>query len=368
MIKVFVCLFILMLAFFRVIKVMISLGEVQSKTDSWNPSKDRDLNVFKKILKFKPIALVNFGVLIICTGLFSSIYITSEQQVGFVSIFGHNTLIENAGIHFKMPFVSEKHIFDGTTQGMPIGYTIENDESVIEDSLMITNDFNFINIDFYLEYRITDPIAYYYCTDDPEGLLKNIALSAVRNTVGQVSVDDAMTTGKSKIEADVFEDIIAELEKHNSGLIVTNISIQDSEAPTQTVKIAFQAVEDAKQGAQTKVNEANKYTNEQVPAAEANAAKIKASAEATKTERINQATEEVATFEALYEEYKKNPNVVKQRMYLDALSEVLPNMEIIIDKDGSQLVYVTGTGVTNFGVNTNSSNEEEQSNKDAVTE
>lgn len=336
-ISVFICLFIIALSAFGVVKAQLPKHE--------NPyDNNYKIERARKILKLKPFVLIGLFVIYVIVGLCTCIYSTSEQEVGFTSVFGKNSLIETAGIHFKTPFISEKHIFDGTTQGMPIGYTIEDDESVTEDSLMITSDFNFINIDFYVEYHIADPIAYYYSTSDPEGLLKNIALASVRNTVGQVDVDAAMTTGKYKIESDVFNDITSELQKHQCGLAVTNVSIQDSDAPTAEVQEAFQAVEDAKQGAQTAVNEANQYTNEQKPAAEASAAKILASAEATKTERINQATEEVATFEALYNEYAKNPEVVKQRMYLDTLSDVLPKMELIISKD--KVIYVNRSDVS----------------------
>lgn len=331
-----VCVTVVATAFFNAVKA-------QAKGTNKDHYDEDAAEIAEMILKAKPFTFGSIAIITVVIGLFSSIYSTTEQQVGFTSTFGQNSPIETAGIHLKLPFVSEKHIFDGTTRGMPIGYTEVNDESVVEDSLMITSDFNFLNIDFFLEYRITDPIAYYYSTSDPEGLLQNITLAAVRNTVGQVDVDSAMTTGKSQIEADVFTKITEELCEHNTGLTVTNISIQDSEAPTNAVQAAFQGVEDAKQKAKTAVNEADKYTNQQLPAAQASAAKILASAEATKTERVNQAAEEVANFEAVYAEYKKNPDIVKQRMYLDALGSILPNMELIIGKDSS-VVYITGTG------------------------
>ena len=298
----------------------------------------------KKLVKIVKISLI--GVLTIGIFIFvvtDSIFVTTEQEIGFTTFLGKNTQIENAGIHFKIPFLTEVHKMDGTTQGMPIGYTMDNDESVYEDSLMITSDFNFINMDFYVEYRISDPITYIYSTSNPEEFLENITLAAIRNTVGQVDVDQAMTTGKSEIEAKVLDNIIQELAKHTTGLTVTNISIHDTEAPTSEVQAAFKAVEDAKQGASTAENEANKYTNEKVPEAEAAASKIKSSAEATRTERINQANQEVAQFNAVYDEYQKNPEVIKQKLYLDTLGEILPNMEVIIG-DG-KVIYVTGNEV-----------------------
>lgn len=297
-----------------------------------------NLETYHSIRKVAYIALL---ALFIITALLTSVFITTEKQIGFTELFGKPTLIDSAGLHFKVPFLSTKHINDGTTKGLAIGYNEDTDESTTEDSLMITSDFNFVNIDFYLEYRISDPIEYYYGSNNPEGILKNIAQSAIRNTVGQYVVDSVLTTGKSEIEMAVYADIIAELENHSLGLTVMNVTIQDSEPPTREVNTAFTDVENAKQEAEKVVNEANKYANTQLPAAEAKANAIKQEASAEKTERVNAAKEEVATFNALFEEYKNNPDTVKRRLYYETLEEILPNMEIIISDD-SRVVYVSG--------------------------
>lgn len=212
---------------------------------------------------------------------------------------------------------------------------------------MITSDFNFVNIDFYVEYRITDPIAYCYGSDNPEGVLKNIAQAAIRNTVGLYDVDSVMTTGKSEIEMKVQEDILQELEKHNIGIAVGNVTIQDSEPPVETAA-AFKAVSDAKTNAEKEINAAHEYENEKIPAAEADAEKIRQEANASKTERVNSAKEEVARFEALFNEYQNNPYTVKQRLYYEALQEILPNMEIIIGSD-AKVIYVKDNASSNVG-------------------
>ena len=344
LVTILVSLLIVMIAFFAVVKsnVLAQKRELEKAKEDYTGFGGHYNDSYETgqiIKKIKPWIFLGYAVLVIVIGLFTAVYSTTEKEIGFTSVFGHNELISTAGIHFKTPFVSSKHIFDATTQGMAIGYTEETDESVTEDSLMITSDFNFINIDFYLEYRIVDPIQYYYCTDNPEGILENIAQSAIRNTVGRYSVDEVMTTGKGQIEIDVLNDIDTELAKCETGLDVLNVTIQDSEPPTEEVAKAFKDVEDAKQNADTAVNEANAYTNTQIPAAEAKAKKIEQDAEASKTVRINEAKEEVASFEALFSEYSLNPESVKNRMYLEALSEVLPNMEIVISKDG-KVIYV----------------------------
>lgn len=335
-IKFFLLLLVIIMAFFSIIRKSVKINE--KAEDSWNSNRDTNKKL-EAILKIKPIVYGVYVVIVAISLLFRSIYFTNEQEIGFTSFFGHNTMIEGPGMHFKIPFLSQKHVYDSTTKGMPIGYVEETDESYVEDSLMITSDFNFINIDFYIEYRIVDPIEYCYGSDDPEGVLENIAQASIRNTVGLYDVDSVLTTGKSEIETKVYEEIIERIEEHHIGISVGNVTIQDSEPPTNEVNNAFKAVENAKQGAETATNNARKYANEQIPAAEAKAEEVKQAATATKTERTNAAREEVAKFEALFAEYQRNPETVKQRLYYEALQEVLPNMEIIIGKD-AKVIYV----------------------------
>ncbi len=339
-IKFFLLLLVIIIAFFSIVRKSIK----QEKGDSWNSHNDTN-NALKAILKMKPIVYGVYIGIVAISLLFGSIYFTSEQEIGFTSFFGHNTMIEGPGMHFKIPFLSQKHVYDSTTKGMPVGYVEATDETNAEDSLMITSDFNFVNIDFYIEYRIVDPIEYCYGSDNPEGVLENIAQAAIRNTVGQYDVDSVLTTGKSEIETKVYDEIIERIEEHHIGISVSNVTIQDSEPPTQEVNNAFKAVEDAKQGAETATNKAREYENEQIPAAEAKAEEVKQAATAAQTERINAAKEEVAKFEALFTEYQRNPETVKQRLYYEALQEVLPNMEIIIGKD-AKVIYVKD-GATN---------------------
>ena len=113
-----------------------------------------------------------------------------------------------------------------------------------------------------------------------------------------------------------------------------NITIQDAEPPTAEVLEAFKAVETAKQSKETAINNANKYQSEQVPAADAEVDQILKQAEATRQNRINEATGQVARFNAMYEEYTKYPLITKQRMFYEAMEELLPELKIIID-DGS---------------------------------
>ena len=129
------------------------------------------------------------------------------------------------------------------------------------------------------------------------------------------------------------------LAEQNIGLQIVNITVQDAEPPTAEIVSAFKAVETAKQGKDTAINNAKQYQNEQIPAAEASADKIIQSAEAAKQARIAEAEGQVARFNAMYEQYKLNPLITKQRMFYEAMEAVLPKVKIIISDGSTQTVY-----------------------------
>ena len=203
---------------------------------------------------------------------------------------------------------------------------------------MITSDFNFIDCDFYVSYQVTDPIKYLYASDEPDVIVKNIAMSSIRSTVSAFNVDNAITTGKTEIQRNVKAMIISELEQEDIGITLVDASIQDVEPPTDNVIEAFTAVETAKQGKESAINEANAYRNEQLPAAEASADKILQDAGATSVSRVNEATGQAARFEAEYNEYVKYPLITKQRMFMETMAEVLPNLEVIIESGDGEVV------------------------------
>lgn len=226
-----------------------------------------------------------------------------------------------------------------TIQGFTIGYDEGTNETIEEEAVMITSDYNFVNVDFFVEYKISDPVKNIYASRDPVVILKNLSQSCIRTVIGSYDVDSVLTSGKNEIQAVIKEMIISQLEKHDIGIQLVNITIQDSEPPTAEVMEAFKAVETAKQRKETALNNADKYRNEKLPEAEAQVDQIIKEAEAYKEERINEGTAQVARFNAMYAEYIKNPVVTKQRMFFETMEEVLPGLEVIIDNgDGIQKV------------------------------
>lgn len=269
--------------------------------------------------------------IVIASLLFGSTYQIAEQEQAVLITLGRTRAVTEPGLHFKLPFIQQVKKVNTTIQGFSIGYTADDNMSNEAESLMITSDYNFVNVDFFVEYKFSDPVKAIYASKEPEQILMNISQSCIRTIIGNYPVDDVLTTGKNEIQSAIKEMILKRLEDQDLGIQLVNITIQDSEPPTIEVMEAFKAVETAKQGKETAINNANKYRNEQLPQAEAEADAIIKAAEAQKTERINEATAQVARFNAMYEEYIKNPTVTRQRMFYETMEEVLPDLKVIIE-------------------------------------
>ncbi len=260
----------------------------------------------------------------------NSTYTIKEQEQAVLTTLGIAKSVTDPGLHFKIPFIQQVQKVNTTIQGFSIGYDAGNNSNESE-SLMITSDYNFVNVDFFVEYKVSDPVKAIYASEEPVLILKNIAQSCIRTVIGSYDVDSVLTTGKNEIQAVIKERIITELTIHDIGIQLINITIQDSEPPTAEVMEAFKAVETAKQGKETSINNANKYRNEKLPEAEAQVDQILQNAEAEKEQRINEANGQVARFNAMYEEYVKNPVVTRQRMFFEAMEDILPSLKVIIN-------------------------------------
>jgi len=284
------------------------------------------------------IVLVVVLVVFLAVTVFSSFYTIGEQENAVVTTFGVPQTVTSPGLHFKIPYVQQVQKVDMTIKGFAIGYDAKTNESKPEESLMITSDYNFVNVDFFLEYRVTDPVKYLYNSVDAVSILKTLAQSYIRDTIGLYPVDDVITSGKSQIQAEIKEKIMTRMEQEDLGVQLVNLTIQDAEPPTAEVLAAFKDVENAKQGKDTALNNANKYRSEQIPKAEAEADQIVKQAEAAKEGRINEAEGQVARFNAMYEEYSKFPLITKQRMYYETMEALLPGLQVILtDENGNHL-------------------------------
>lgn len=310
-------------------------------------------NVKRKFIR--NICFSVFGILLFLILAFNSIYTIKEQEQAVLITLGVAKPVTTSGLHFKIPFIQDVKKVNTTIQGFSLGYDSSTNLNEESDSLMITSDYNFVNVDFFVEYRISDPVKALFASEDPVVILKNISQSCIRTVIASYDVDSVLTTGKNEIQSLIKEKIIAALNIHDIGIQLVNITIQDSEPPTAEVMEAFKAVETAKQGKETAINNANKYRNEKLPEAAANVDKILQEATVVKEQRINEANGQVARFNAMYEEYIKNPLITKQRMFYETMEGVLPSLKVIIN--GSDVSVDTILPLESF-FSTNSSDKD----------
>ena len=297
----------------------------------------------KKIGRIILIAAISIFVII---GIVTCFYTIDDKQQAVVTTFGKVTGTAEPGLHFKLPYgIQKAHKVDvNVYQKIELGYATDSTTGVVtantKESTMITGDYNIVNVDFFVEYRITDPVAYLYSSNNPEMILRNLIQSQVRNVVGSTTVDSVLTDGKESIQMQVKELVTNILNQYDIGLTLVDVRIQDSEPPTDDVIEAFKAVETAKQEAEAVVNKAVAYQNAQLPNAQAQADKLIQNAEYLKAKRINEALEQVAMFTAMYEQYAQNPDITKSRMYYEAIAEILPGVKLYINTssgDGNEV-------------------------------
>ena len=323
---------------------------------SWVPPQSPEQRKKPDFRRFGKTALVIVLFLTLVLGGMTCFYTVDDKQQAVVTTFGKVTDVTDAGVHFMIPFGIQqvKKVDVNVYQKIELGYSSDgNNYNVNEkESVMITGDYNIVNVDFFVEYKISDPVQYLYSSNSPELILRNLIQSQIRNVVGSSTVDAVLTDGKENIQMQVKQLVSQILEKYDIGLTLVDVKIQDAEPPTQDVIEAFKAVETAKQQAETVINDAKAYQNAQLPLAQAQADKKIQNAEFLRQKRINEATQQVAMFEAMYAEYAQNPGITRSRMYYETISGILPGVKLFINTgDGSnvQSLLPLDSLVTNDG-------------------
>ncbi len=298
-----------------------------------------------------PKNLIKFALLgVVGVWLASGIYIVQPDEAGVVLRFGKYVYTTEAGPHYHLPYPIETVYRPKVTQikQVEIGFRSQSNinsfqqgriQHVTDESSMLTGDENIVNIKFSVQYRIKPDgaVDYLFNVTDPDAVLKSASEAAMREVIGNNNIDAALTDGKVQIQNDVALLLQEILDKYKVGLEVVAVQMQDVQPPAE-VSDAFKDVASAREDKERIINESQAYSNELLPKARGDAAAMINNAEAYKQTRIRQAEGEASRFNAVLEQYKKNPNTTKQRLVYETLENIFsqPGMEKIILSEGMQ--------------------------------
>jgi membrane protease subunit HflK len=277
----------------------------------------------------------------------SGIYFVQPDELGVVLRFGEYVRDAQPGANYHLPYPIETVLTPKVTRvnRIDIGMRVVEDarrggsatRDVQEESLMLTGDENIVDVDFSVFWVIKPgqgASQYLFNIQNPEGTVKAVAESAMREVVGRSEIQPILTGARQSIETSVKELMQKTLDRYESGVQITEIQMQKVYPPAQAID-AFREVQAARIGAESAQNEAQAYANRVIPGARGNAAQITQAAEAYKEQTVQEATGQAARFLKIYEEYKKAPEVTRQRLYLETLERVFGSTEkIILDSGG----------------------------------
>jgi modulator of FtsH protease HflK len=295
----------------------------------------------KKI--YTTVGLIFLAAIVVIVG-FTTWYTVDESEQAVIITFGKvEEGVTEPGLHFKLPWpIQSVETLSKETFSLQFGYE-EKDGQVKEfpnETKMITGDENIVLADLVVQWKITDPSKYLFNAEDPEEILFNSTSASLRSIIGSSKIDDALTSGKAEIEAEVRDLLSTLVEKYDIGISILAVKLQDVELPNEEVRKAFTNVTDARETMNTKINEAGKYRNKRTNEAKGEVAALKSKAQGDKAARIETARGDVSVFNKLYAEYATNPEITRERLILETLEQVLPNAEIYIMNDnGDTLKY-----------------------------
>jgi membrane protease subunit HflK len=303
-------------------------------------------NIINLITRNIKIIVVVIVLLIVTLGSFFQI---QPEEVGVITRFGKYTKTLDPGLNFKIPFVENVYKvpverqqklefgFRTTdTRTLNTGYSKENAQ---DESQMLTGDLNLADVEWVVQYRIEDAYNYLFKVKNPETTLRYMSEAAMRIVVGDRTVNEVLTVGRTEV-ANKVHIILQDLSNEYSlGLKIDQVVLQDVNPP-DAVKAAFNAVNQAQQERETLINEAESEYNKVIPKAKGQAEETIQKAEGYAAERINNAQGEVSRFNDLYTEYIKAPEVTRTRIYLETMNKVLPQLgnKIITDESGSNVL------------------------------
>lgn len=278
------------------------------------------------------IALIIFGL-----WLASGIYIIQPQEQGVVQRFGEYVqTIEQQGLHYHMPWPIENVLLPDVTFERRIEIGFRGTQDRPDESLILTGDANIVDIDFVVQWQVGIAKDFVFNIRDPEGTIKKVAESAMREVVGQNNLQSIITERRAAVAQQVQAIMQAMLDEYGSGVSISQVLIQGATVP-QPVMDAFEDVIRADQDAETMKNQALKYKNDIIPRARGNAIKLIKEAEGYKEQVVSQAQGDAQKFKDVYKAYANAKDVTRERLYLEMIEDVLGNSQkfILNSKSGN---------------------------------
>lgn len=280
--------------------------------------------------------------------IWNSIFQISTEEVGVITRFGRYSRQLEPGLNLKIPFVET--VFKVPVerqQKLEFGFRSEENngqseytkEGVSNESLMLTGDLNLADVEWVVQFRIDNAYNYLFKVRDPESTLRNIAEAATRQIIGDRTVNEVLTIGRSEVTVKLHELIQKICNDYSIGIKIEQVVLQDVNPP-DPVKAAFNAVNEAQQEKETLINQAKSEYNKVIPKASGQAEETIQKAEGYAIERVNNAQGEAARFDDLYSEYAKSAEVTKKRIYLEKMTEILSKAGnvLITDQNGANVL------------------------------
>ena len=310
---------------------------------------DSEISVPDKLLSMGVLPTIGIAIVI---WLLLGLYSVGPDEVGVVQRFGKYNRVVGSGLNYHIPYPIETVKTPKVTEvkRIEIGFrTVGKNQyrTIEQESLMLTGDENIVDAELIVQYKIKDPIDYLFNFIGPELTLREASEASLRTVIGRHNIDEALTSGKLMIQEETKELLQIILDKYETGVIVVAVQLQDVSPPKQVID-AFKDVASAKEDKNRMINEAEGYRNDVIPKARGQAQAMIRESEGFRESRIKRAEGDVAKFKAIVKEYTKAKEVTKERLYLEAMEEILPGIDKYIVPNGEDgnllnLLNLTGT-------------------------
>lgn len=272
-----------------------------------------------------------FGVVLFGIVAASGIYSVGPGEQGIIRTFGKEGAKTGPGLHFAVPGVQKVDVVNvEKVRRLEIGF--RGNKIVHTEAQMLTGDENIVEVQMIVQYRVTDPSKMLFRLEAPTATLRSSAEVALRSVVGKSTIDDVLTTGRERVQAETRKMLQQLIDRYQSGITVTEVKLREVDAPAD-VREAFHDVARAREEKEKLINQAKGYRADVIPRARGEAQKMEREAEAYKKERVLRARGDVAAFNAVLTEYKKAKGVTRERLHLETLQRVLAAVhhKVVID-------------------------------------